>query len=395
MRPLVAAILRAAPETDVTLFFVPDDYATGREPDVAQRAFPSVRVVPAKEYIPFALGRTKNGLPDGADVVQYLGGDLLHARRVHARLGGRLRAYKFAGKRQAAEFEIAYALDGRNADGMAKAGYPYERIETVGNLAIDGALAEAAGTFPPTEQRMDIPPDGVLFMPGARRHEIANMVPFFLQAATLVRKLQPDLTIAFALSPFTTRGEVERALAIGGHRNVWGTRGRVVPLRGGIGLLAEAGGEPFPVVRDTMHYAPAARLAVTLPGTKCIELAALGVPTIVCVPLNAPEVVVVNGPLQYMDRIPFLGTPLKRAIVIGVDLRFPLTAQPNIDTGKQLMPEMRGTLTPGVVARRIVAYANDAAARAEDSLRLRELYRGHAGAADRMARSLLGIDAAS
>jgi hypothetical protein len=66
-----------------------------------------------------------------------------------------------------------------------------------------------------------------------------------------------------------------------------------------------------------------------------------------------------------------------------------LTAQPNIDTGEQLMPELRGTLMPAEVARRIAAYADDDAARATASLRLRALYADHAGAAERMARSLL------
>jgi hypothetical protein len=80
---------------------------------------------------------------------------------------------------------------------------------------------------------------------------------------------------------------------------------------------------------------------------------------------------------------------LKRAVVIRVDLNFPLTAQPNIDTGEQLMPEMRGTLTAGVVARRIAAYAADAEARSAASQRLRDLYVAHAGAAERMAHSLL------
>ena len=60
-----------------------------------------------------------------------------------------------------------------------------------------------------------------------------------------------------------------------------------------------------------------------MPGTKCIELAALGVPAIVCTPANAPERVVINGPMQYVDRIPLLGDPLKRALVMALDARFP------------------------------------------------------------------------
>jgi len=395
VRPLLRALFARAPDTDVTLFFVPDDYATGREPDVARKLFPHARVVDAQTYLGFALGRAIAAAPPRADVVQYLGGDLLHAARVRARLGGAARTYKFASKRRAALVDRAYAVDDDNARELARLGIADARIDVVGNLAIDGALAEAGGAFPSDVPDADFAPGGVLFMPGTRKHEIANMVPMFLQTAIRLRAMRPDLRVAFALSPFTREDEVARALAIGGHRNVWGACGTLVPCGAGIGIRPFGGGEPFPIVREAMRHAPQARFVVTLPGTKCIELAALGVPALVCVPLNAPEVVVVNGPLQYIDRLPVLGTLLKRAVVIAVDLRFTITAQPNMDAGEMLMPELRGTLMPAQIARRIAAYADDVAGRAEAAQRLRALYAHHVGAADRMAESLLAYAVAS
>ena len=389
MRPLVTALLRLAPETELTLFFVPDDYATGREPDVARRMFPRAHVVAPADYVRFALGGRLADAPDSADLVLYLGGDLLHAARVHGRLGGRARSYKFARKRWVKTFERVYAVDAKNRRELEALGFDGERVELVGNLAVDGALGEAAGAFGPSTPGPAVAPGSILVMPGSRRHEIASGVPFFLHMAVFLRERRPDLPVAFALSPFTSDAEIARALATGGHPNVWGVRGTVVPMSEGIGLLPEGADVPFPVVRDAMRYAPQARLVVTLPGTKCVELAALGVPTIVCVPLNAPEVVVINGPLQYLDRLPFAGTFLKRAMVVVVDSRFPLTAQPNMDAGEILMPELRGTLMPGGVATSVAAYADDGAERARASRRLAALYADQAGAADRMACSLL------
>jgi len=395
VRPLVTALYEASRDVEVTLFFVPDDYATGRESALAARLFPRAVVVAPAAYVRFALGRRSAVIPDRADVVQYLGGDLMHAARVRARLGGKACAYKFARARDAKYIARAFALDERNAAELARSRIARERIEVVGNLAIDGALGEAAGAYPRAAGDFELPPQGVLFMPGTRRHEVANLVPQFLAAALHLRERRPDLTAAFAISPYTDEAELAAALAAGGHRNAWGARGRVVTGDDGSLTLTNLDGSvTFPVVRDAMRHASRARLAVTLPGTKCIELAALGVPTLVCVPLNAPEVVVINGPLQYLDRLPVVGRALKRAIVIGVDARFPFTAQPNIDTGEMLMPELRGTLMPGEIARRVAAYADDAAARAAASQRLRELYATHAGAARRMAHSLLACAAA-
>ena len=64
------------------------------------------------------------------------------------------------------------------------------------------------------------------------------------------------------------------------------------------------GGLRIPVLRNALAAAARARLVLTIPGTKTIELAVLGKPTVAITPLNAPEVVTINGPLTYLDRIP-------------------------------------------------------------------------------------------
>jgi len=392
VRPLVTALRRVAPQVQVTLFCVPDDYATGREPDVARAYFPDLPIVPSRDYVRFALGRDVAGAPESADLVLYLGGDLLHAARVAARLGGARATYKFARRRGVASLARGYAVDERNAGDLVRAGISRERVEVVGNLAVDGALAEATGELalePGDDPR--VAPDGVLVMPGARRNEVAGLIPFYVAVCARLRSLAPTLPVAFAISPFTPESEIESALAGGGPANVWGMRGSLVRDAGGLSIHPENGSAPIPIVRDAMRFAVRARMVVTIPGTKCIELAALGVPTLVLAPTNVPEQIVINGPLQYVDRIPLLGVALKRAAVLAVDARFPLAAQPNIDSGEALMPELRGTLMPGYVANRIVEYAADDAVRAAASTRLRALYVGHAGAAERMARSLVAL----
>jgi hypothetical protein len=322
--------------------------------------------------------------------VLYLGGDLMHAARVRTRLGGALATYKFASRRLRKSLARAFAVDAKNAAALGRAGLTRDRIEVVGNLAVDGALAEAAGTFGGGEPDRRIAAGGVLILPGSRKYEIEHLVPFFVQVALKLRAIAPDLPVAFAISPFTDAAELDRALKAGGHPRVWGARGSVIDGPDGLWLAPNGEGAPFPVVREAMRYAPSARMALTIPGTKCVELAALGVPTMVCTPLNAPELAVINGPLQYLDRISFL-MPLKRAIALRVDKSFPMAAQPNIDAGEELMPELRGTLMPGFVARRAVEYAADEGARANASERLRALYADHVGAAERMARSLLSL----
>ena len=82
-------------------------------------SFPAARVFTPKEYLKFALGARLEGLPARADLVQYIGGDLLHAARVHARLKGRAATYKFSRRSYRSLFDRAFAVDARNVEQLA------------------------------------------------------------------------------------------------------------------------------------------------------------------------------------------------------------------------------------------------------------------------------------
>jgi hypothetical protein len=308
----------------------------------------------------------------------------MHAARVHDRLGGTATAYKFSRKKYASRFGHVFAVDEANRAQLLGWGIPAERITIVGNLAIDGALGEAAGAFG-GDADAGAARDGVIFFPGSRKHEVEEMFPMFVRVALQLRRRLPGVPIAFARSPFTTDAELGAALARGGSRRAYGAPSVLAP--GGSSL--EAGGERFAVVRAAMRAAQDARLAVSLPGTKVIELAALGVPALVVTPSNAPELVVINGPFQYIDRLPLIGVAVKRAAVVAVAKRFRYFAQPNIDLGREVDRELRGTQLPSRIAHVAAECFADRAWLGEASTTLRALYAAHAGAAGRMAQALL------
>jgi len=382
VRPLVAALRARDPAVEVHVLCVPDDFATGREARYVEDLFPGAHAYPPAEYWRLAVGLGVEGLPRDFDRVQYLGGDLSHAARAHGRLGGTATSYKFSRRKYARTFERVFAVDAANKQQLLGWGTPEERIRIVGNLAIDGALGEASGAYgdPPSEAARD----GIIFFPGSRKFEIANVLPLFVRVALNVRRMLPDVPIAFAGSPFVSDDAVHTALARGGEHPL--SYGAPAELVGG-GIVAN--GERFPLVRAAMRAAASARLAVTIPGTKVIELAALGIPAIVCTPFNAPELVVIGGPLQYLGKLPLIGTPVKRAAVVAYAKRFEHFAQPNIDAGKELDVEIAGTLLPSQVAHAAAERWNDAAWCAATGAELRALYRHHAGAAERMAAFLL------
>ena len=232
--------------------------------------------------------------------------------------------------------------------------------------------------------------DGVVFLPGSRKHEIANLVPFFATVAMRLRAIDGEIPISFGISPFTEIDALDRALRAPDIRT-YAMPARIVETRDGPAIAVDGAPAPFPIVRDALQTAVRSRVAVTIPGTKCIELAALGVPTVACIPFNMPEKVVINGALTYLDRLPGIGTPLKRAVVLAYAGSFRFFTQPNIDAGTEIMPEIAGTITPGRIARAAYELAQDAPRRAVMSEALRALYVDHAGATERMSDSLLTV----
>jgi hypothetical protein len=388
LRPLLRSLYRRDPDLLALVFLVPDDYATGFEAQAVRELFPQAQVFDPKSYLKFALGGRLEGIPANVDLVQYVGGDLLHAARLHARLKGRAATYKFSRRAYRNVFDRAFALDRRNVEQLAGWGTPRERIEQVGNLAIDGALFEAALRPEPRA-----PEDGILVMPGSRPYEIENMVPFYFAVALRILRERPAIPMAFAISPFAARAQIREAIEGGGHPRMFGRSGRLIRDDGRDYLTTASGEVRIPVLTNALAAAIRARLVLTIPGTKTIELAALGRPVIAITPFNAPEVVTINGPLTYLDRIPLLGIPLKRAVALGVARRFEYHTQPNMDADAPLIREMRGTVTPGRVARVALDAYDDRAWLTSAGAALQALYRDQVGASERMAESLLALAA--
>jgi len=386
LRPLLRSLYEHAPGAEVHVFLVPDDYATGREAETVRALFPQAFAYDPKAYLKFALGRSVAGIPRSVHAVQYAGGDLLHAARLHARLKGKAATYKFSRRRYRTLFDRAFAVDRPNAEQLEAWGTPPERIECVGNLAVDGALLEAQGSAEP-----GTPEDGILVMPGSRAYEVENLIPFYFTAALRMLRERPELPVAFGISPFTPLAQVGASIERGGDPRVFAQRGRLVVEGDRPFLESLDGATRIPVLFNALAAARRARFVLTIPGTKTIELAVLGKPALTITPLNAPEIIAFNGPLTYLDRLPFIGVPLKRAVAVGISRRFRFHTQPNIDAGTMLVCEVHGTVTPGRIARVALERYDDREWIAATGARLAALYAGHAGAADRMARSLVEL----
>lgn len=382
-RPFLRAVFERRPDADVTVVFVPCPYATGREAAAAAAMFPNAHVVDPKTYGRFLLHKPASGMERSPGALQYLGGDLFHATTVARRLGVRPMTYKFTKRSYQQSFVRFFALDETNAAELRRQGAPADRVRVVGNLVADSVLGSLASPPPAAGGG-----NGVCIMPGSRPGEVRYGLQFFLSVAKALRRLAPDIAITFVFSPFTSDDELDVALGAPVDAKLYGSNG----MLSADGEWIVAGDDRFGVDRRGDYRGMAsARLIVTIPGTKCIEAAVLGRPMLVAVPLNKPEVIAVNGLAGYLHLVPLVGRPLKRMVVRAAERRFRFVTQPNIDAGREIVPEMRGVLHPQDVAARAAAMLGNGEQLDAMSAALSQIYAADAGAAGRMADEALRV----
>lgn len=382
-RPFLRAVFDRRPDADVTVIFVPCPYATGREAQATAAMFPTAKVLDPKSYGRFLLRKSGEGMHRGAGALQYLGGDLFHATTVARRLGLRPMTYKFTKRSYGQSFARFFALDDTNAAEMRRSGAPPDRVKVVGNLVPDAVLGALTRPVPAPGGG-----SGVCIMPGSRPNEIKFALPFFLAVAVALRKRRPDLDITFVLSPFNTDAEIEASLRARPDPRMFGVGGTLTQN----GAFIESSYERFRVDRSGNYRAVAgARLVITIPGTKCVEAAVLGRPMLVVVPLNRADAIAVNGIAGYLHLVPLVGRPLKSMIVRAAERRFRFVTQPNIDAGREIVPEMRGVLYPGDVAAKAASMLEHPEQLDAVSEALLRIYRKDVGAAGRMADEALAV----
>jgi hypothetical protein len=382
-RPFLRSLYETAPDARVTVIVLPCAYATGRETEILHAMFPAAHIVDPQTYGRFLVGRRVEGLVRAPGVLQYLGGDLFHAATIARRLGLTPMTYKFSRRSYAKLFERFFALDERNAQELRATGAPPDRVRIVGNLVADAVVGSLR--HPPGPSGTG---SGVCILPGSRPYEVRFLLPFFVAVARDLVRLRPNLAITFVLSPFNDDDEVKAGVEWQGDPQHFGVAGRYDAAAGAISV----DGHRFSVDRSHDYNAIAAsQLVISIPGTKCMEAAVLGRALLVAVPLNRVDEVAMNGIAAYLHRVPLVGRPLKRWIAHKIAARVGMWAQPNIDAGRVIAPEIVGMLKPHEVALRAAELLDDPHGLRLMGESLASLYAKDVGASQRMAAEVLAV----
>jgi hypothetical protein len=338
--PLVEHVKGADPGVRIRAVLTPCPFAGGREREIlsAHPALDEVielgpflrRLLRRRLGVPRQPGRERAGR--GA-LVLHLGGDrlysLLIARLLHAP------AWVYGTSRQwSRRYARCLVPNVRAGEKLKRAGVEAGRIAAVGEMVVDSVppTLDVAGVV----RALGVDPDReeiVSLMAGSRPYEVDFMLPFYGGLIDDLAGRRPSVRCLLPFSEFVDRDLVSHALARAGMQIESDRSPQRVRTRNG--AVAH-------IVRSERYAAMAAsRVVVTLPGTNTLQLASLGTPMVVVVPLNEVENAVVEGPINWLSTRWRATRALKRHLLLRVNERLGFIALPCS------RPTSRDTSSPG------------------------------------------------
>ncbi len=369
----IAPVARAARALDaslrLTLALSPSQFATGREPAVAAAWELFDRVWDPSTCLRLALGVERLPVERPA-VLVHLGGELWLSGRLARRLAVpacALAETTLVARRHRA-FDRIFAVSAPVAARLTAGGVPAEKIAVTGDPRTDAVLLRV-GTdhHGADDHRHRI----VSFLPGSRSAVFRELVPFFLRVAGELVASVPELRVQMIVSEFLPPAVVHAQQAASQQR------------RPDLGVAW--------VTTEAWAHLARSDFVVTIPGTSTAELAIAAIPFGVVVPLDLLGLASLEGPLEWIARLPGVGPTVKRLALRHYLRSHGFIALPNQWAGKAVVPEWIGRLSPEDVAHRAGELLGHPERLAQMAVELRRFARATPGAAERIAREALAV----
>ncbi|MEA3485290.1 MAG: hypothetical protein U9R03_01115, partial [Candidatus Aerophobetes bacterium] len=190
------------------------------------------------------------------------------------------------------------------------------------------------------------------------------------------------------LSPFANKENLISLSKEKLNRVFQGTTVKLIKEREQWKLLTEMGLKVSLVEKKRYEIMSISNIVITIPGTNTAELAFLGIPMVVAVPLNKPGAIPLDGLSGLIDKFPLFGTLIKRWMVKKYHKKIKFTVIPNIRAEEEIVPEVRGVIEAQDVAKEAIKLLKDPNRRNLISHKLKKIM-GAKGAADRVVEAIL------
>jgi lipid-A-disaccharide synthase len=390
VRPVVRVLHGALPGVKLRIALVPCPYASGQEAETIAHWGGEIEVWRPEE----TLRRLFLGpLPErGPGAVLFMGGDQAFGVSLAQRLRQPLLVYTETTGRWAPFVTRFLTSDPEVSARLQKLRVPSSKVAMVGNLMVDAVKRD----LDPHQTRRALGLNAeemiVGLLPGSKPFKVKFITPLLLRAAELMHAENPGLQFVLHQSPWTPLDQIAEAASSEHYASVTGgTTARMVTNEDRAVLITPQGAQ-IRILPPEHHLAgmAIADLAMTVPGTNTAELAILGVPMLVLLPLNKPEEIPLDGLPGQVGNLPLVGKWLKRQLVQAVARRTSLTALPNVRAGRMITPELKGVFPPEEVSRTALELLASPSQRREIKLALSHAM-GPAGAAEAVVAQLAAL----
>lgn len=377
VQPIVTEIIARAPESEIIMVLLPCQYAGGSEMAVGSNIPGISEVMSLWTLISGLSSKRRTARAEGQhSVVFFLGGDPFYAVLLGKLLYAPVMGYT-PRPRRIKHFSHFFLPDNASyqralADGVAK-----DKMTVVGHLALD-SIGQLRSREVIRAEMGFMPNDMIItFLLGSRPSYVEYMLPFFLPLITKVRE-QLNCHVLLAISPFIKMQQVKDIIVV-----------EEVSFHEDAGELYLGDNKDCRILFDNPKEAMIiADLAVTIPGTNNLQLAGMGVPFMMVAPLNKAEFLPFDGLIGLLNPRIFPVGYLKRKFMLALNKRIRFVSWPNMIAGREIVPEIRGVLSPEGVFEVLRELLNNHLLREQMSRELLEVT-GERGAASTMAAAIL------
>jgi lipid A disaccharide synthetase len=375
VQPVVALLRDLLPQARLIIALVPCPHSSGQEAQVSSRMAGTSVLLPAETLHYLLTGQLPAHIVLArAGVVLHLGGDQLFSVSLGLRSGYPVVVYSEK-LLQWPRFVQRYLLRDHALYEQACRKIPVRKLKVVGDLMADAVHPTLSSTEARLKLNLNPALPVVSLLPGSKPLKVRYAASFLLRVADDLSQFLPEVQYILPQSPFTPLAQLREAVQDPDCISVLsGVSGKIVHDRNSTFIVTPQGNK-IQVVPPGWNYnaLQISDLSITLPGTNTAELAVLGVPMLVILPLNRPEMLPLDGLGGLLGKLPMIGPTLKKRLVQAVLKKMRFISIPNQKARRLLVPELVGEITAPQVAQEAFRLLADPLHRREISLTLRRL----------------------
>lgn len=374
--PVVERIRTSLPQARIIIALVPCPHSSGHESKVSHQIYGATVLLPQETLRYLATGKLPGHVVLAREgLVLHLGGDQFFSVALGWRTRFPVTVYTEDQVHWVSAVSRYLLRDETLYQKLLRKGVPPNKMQIVGDLMADAVRPSLSSQEVRQKLNLSTQAPVISLLPGSKPLKVLYSTSFMLRIADEISHLCPDVQFILPQSAFTPLAQLRQAVQDEQYLRVLdGVPGKIVHDRAGTYLVTPQGTK-VQIVPPNWHYnaLQISDVSITLPGTNTAELAAMGIPMVVMLPLNKPEVIPLDGLLGLLTRLPLVGKPLRAWLLQALLKRLRFVALPNQKAQRELVPELIGKVMPQQVATTAFRLLTDPLLRRETGLALKRL----------------------